>query len=348
VQWSTDDDPPGCSRKLTHWFDAALHPGLPAWVMGRATYVVVTGDGGSKALDERLIDSELQEAFRLVFGSPGARRPRGRDRVPAQLRRGLPCGRSLPVDRRGPAARQVRPYRARLPALLEAPRVGAAAPDQVFLSTMRRSGRTRVALWTLEAAVRVSRILTPETPEWARRASAWARSETPGSYPLADRSNHPTSRHRLDPPAEGEALAALAAVFLEGCGRASDALEAHAVADKVDEADVVRWERALALEVATGRKDAAFARRRMLARQEAEHAEPGKPELSVLAGVHGAATTYLDAVAKAAGDALGAGRPRAARVLRGEHDRLASLVGRAELREAACRRSPAGRAAHGH
>src|SRR5439155_26885773 len=117
-------------------------------------------------------------------------------------------------------------------------------------------------------------------------------------------------------------------------GKTADALGAHALADATDEVDLVRYRRALELETAAGRKEAAFARRRLLARLDPAVAEAGKPEMGALAPVGAAAATFLAALGKAAADALAAARPRTARALRAEHDGLAVLMGRAPLSEA--------------
>gem|GEM_PF-5288605 len=346
-QWDTADDLAQLlAHELTHRFDAALHPGLPAWVMeGRASYVAATTPfGGAKALDERLIDfPALDEAFKLVWEDPEALSAilSGKD---PEYRHNYPVGYALWTflsqwtGKDGPPG-DVRPYRGRLPALLEALARAPGASDKAFLAVLcdGQEGRApSLEAFTRQLSAFLLGFWIQETPEWAKafeHRSVGAKSEIPFSYPLADRSNHPMTRRRLDPPAEGAALAALAAAFLEECGRAPDALEAHALADAVDEADLPRWGRALVLEVAAGRKDAAFARRRLRARLGAHEDEPSKPEVTVLSGACLAGAAYLDAVAKAAADAHAAGRSRTARVLRAEHDRLAASFGRPVLGE---------------
>lgn len=354
VHWATGEDLAQLlAHELTHRFDHAMRPRLPAWAMeGRANYVgATTLDGRAPALDERLIHfREFEVAYRLVAWDylKFLELLSGQDK---EYRHNYPVGYSLwtflsqwIADAKGPAGTP--PYRAVIPLLLDALEKAPGAPLKVFEATVCDGREGRAASMKglaqhfrdfLDAFYRY-----PE-PAWAkewRDQSDGAAGERSRDYFLGDRSNQPSSRDRLDPPTEGDALAALAAAFLERIGRGADALEAHTLADAVDELDIARYGKALALESAVGHKEAAFARGRLLARVGVGEPAPAKPEAAGLGPLCLLAATYLDALAKASVEAVPT-RPRTARALRAEHDRIAAIVGRVPLGETGLAAPPA-------
>jgi hypothetical protein len=347
VHWATGDDLAQLlAHELTHRFDHGLRPRLPAWAMeGRANYVgATTSFGRAPALDERFVDfHEFEVAYRLVAWDylKLLELLSGQD---PEYRHNYPVGYSLWTflsqwtgDGKGPTGKA--PYRDVIPVLLDALEKAPNAPLKVFETTIcdGRDGRAASMKGLAKHfADFLDAFYRPPEPAWVkewRDRNDGAAGERPRDYFLGDRSNQPVARDRLDPPTEGDALAALAAVFLERVGRGPDALEAHGLADAVDELDLARYGKALALETATGRKEAAFARARLLAKAGTGGEAGAKPETGGLGPLCALAATYLDALSKASGDAAAA-KPRTARALRAEHDRIAAIVGRAPLGEA--------------
>jgi hypothetical protein len=352
VRWTTSDSMSrGLGHELTHRFDGALHPGIPAWALeGRANWVGgTTPYSRAPALDERLLDTgQLAEAARICGGSPVLLENvmTGKDE---EYRHNYPVGYSIWAfltrwtgDEKGPVGPT--PYRSKIPAMLTALETNPmASPAKVAAGALCDGQDGRAA--NFEGFAKqlfkwLEGFYTRPIPTWAEE---WRKSGLPtaaiadADRDLTDHSNHPGTRERFDAPFEGDAVAAFAAAFLERVGRPVDALEAHALADATDEVDAARYAKALALETAAGKKDAAFCRRRLLARLSAPRA--GAPEEAAGGDTPAikplllAAGWYLDALAKAAGEALAASLPRTARALRAEHDRIALLVGRARLGE---------------
>lgn len=347
AHWSTSNELSQLlAHELTHRFDQALFPGLPAWASeGRATYVgATTPYGRAQALDERHINfRDFEVAYRLVAWSLPTLLELLSGRDP-EYRHNYPVGYSLWTflsqwTGKGEAPTATPIYRALIPALLAALRQAPGMPVDAFEASVCDGKKGRAADmkgFAKQFADFLDAFYKAPEPPWTkawRDRSDGAAGHVPSDAFFGDRSNQPLARDRLDPPAEGEALAALAAEFLERVGRAPDALDAHALADAVDEIDAVRYAKALALEATTGRKEAVFARTRLLSRVRPGAEGPAKPDVGGLAPLCAIAASYLDALSRASSEALAASRPRMARALRAEHDRMAPIVGRGSLGE---------------
>src|SRR5262245_5338218 len=221
------------THELTHRFDGALHPGLPAWALeGRAMYAeTCSASARSREIDERLLSwGDLQGAFERVWGAPpkleeilAGKNKEYRDNYPVgySLWTFLSRFRGFGGDQRGEFL-----FRSRIRFWLDGPgRAAGADPVASFVAAFCDGEAGRPAGLESFSKLFDEFLLgfwIEDTPPWTRTLLARddaARRAAGTSGDLHDRSNWPTSRQRLDPPEVGEGIALEAGRFLERLGK---------------------------------------------------------------------------------------------------------------------------------
>ncbi len=355
-------------HELNHRFDGALYPGLPAWLSeGRAVYV----QSGSLRPDAADVNEDVTAWMRLwEANAKGYTRPDGlRDLLRGEIadyRHNYDAGYALFAFLRrfadfAPAQDGTPLFRPRITAYLRSfrakPRTEPVARFESFFCD-GEDGRPAdlgafAALFGRYAAEGGSGA-TPAAPwkqtmlDRARRARIEANRGRLVARPIFDRPTFQPGRSRSDPPDHGQYHAVAAARILLAEGRKRAALEAVHWALRADEADAAELSSAAEQNAAAGHADVAWTLRLL-----AHHVDPvlHTPPPGAPGGTAAAPWRAAAAVAASYGEAAQAaavaGRPRLARALRAEHDRLAAWLGLPLLGEGPGRDGAADGAADG-
>ncbi|MBL8840762.1 MAG: hypothetical protein JNL90_04440 [Planctomycetes bacterium] len=314
----------GLTHELTHRFDGAIYPGMPAWLLeGRAVW---TGGAFGHSSSERFVENyasigTIEAAFIKGYGD-GNSLTKLIEGTIDDYRDNYVAGFALYVylnTRKGPDGQPL--FKARLEKFMKEAR-GVKKWKEHFTQCFcdGRDGRPKdfgefVAAWAPWLAGFYWQDRKPWTGEYTEDVGAI------GKPPVMDEPTWVWSRHRAE-PRFGQDQAALAGRLFAAAGKRQDAIAAFVFALAVDgrrPADEELLARALEGE---SRREAAWVVRHGI--EFPAGARSGAPPFaSALPKLRG----FVEALQSAALESLGAGRPVTAAALRAERDRAANWFG---------------------